>query len=76
MAAELDPADVARRLAILAASYVAETVEEGLARMRADMLSSDAFATGVAQRLEELRALDDLTRYLHDARPAMPPFEM
>jgi hypothetical protein len=30
-------------------------------------MAPDAFATGVAQRLEELRALDELTRYLHKA---------
>lgn len=65
MSRDIDPLVVARRLELLAAMYVPETVEEGFARMRADMLSADAFATGVAQRLEELRALDDLTRYLH-----------
>lgn len=65
MRAEIDAVQVAMRLAILAASYVPETVEEGFARMRADMLSEDAFVAGVARRLEELRALDELTRYLH-----------
>jgi hypothetical protein len=65
MARDLDPVAVARRLAALSALYVPETVEDGRARLRADMLSPDALATGVAQRLEELRALDDLTRYLH-----------
>ena len=60
----MDPELVARRLAALAEVYVAETVEEGRARLRADALAPDAFATGVARRLEELRALDDLTRYL------------
>lgn len=57
MARELEPAVVARRLALLAAIYVPETVEEGRARLR-------LFAAAVARRLEELRALDDLTRYL------------
>jgi hypothetical protein len=61
----MDPLAVAKRLATLAELYVAETVEEGFARMRRDMLSPEALASGVAQRLEELRALDDLTRYLH-----------
>jgi hypothetical protein len=69
MTRELDPAVVARRLAALAASYVPETVAEGRARLRADALSKDAFASGVAQRLEELRALDELSRYLHRAVP-------
>jgi hypothetical protein len=62
---ELDGATVARRLAKLAASYVAETVDEGRLRLRTEALAPDAFASGVAQRLEELRALDELTRYLH-----------
>lgn len=65
MRRELDPIDVEQRLATLATSYVAETVEEGRARLRADTGSPDAFVTRVAQRLEELRALDELTRYLH-----------
>lgn len=60
-----DPSVVARRLAELAAIYVPETVEAGRARLRADVMSSDAFATAVARRLDELRALDELTRYLH-----------
>ena len=65
MARDLDPAVVAARLATLAALYVPETVEEGRARLRADELAPDAFAAAVARRLDELRALDDLTRYLH-----------
>ena len=65
MAAEIDPEAVAKRLAILAELYVPETVQEGFARMRRDMLAPQALAAGVARRLEELRALDDLTRYLH-----------
>jgi hypothetical protein len=69
MRRELDPNVVARRLASLAAVYVPETVEEGRARLRAEALSRDAFATAVARRLEELRALDELGRYLHSSRP-------
>jgi len=65
MPRDLDPEAVARRLAVLAASYVAETVDEGRARLRAEALAPDALASGVAQRLEELRALDELTRHLH-----------
>ena len=64
---DLDPAKVAHRLESLAALYEPETVDEGRARLVADALSPDAFASGVAARLEELRALDDLTRYLHGA---------
>ena len=61
---DLDPAVVAHRLAALAASYVPEPVEAGRARLRADAMAPDAFPTAVARRLEELRALDELTRYL------------
>lgn len=67
MARELDPAAVARRLADLAAIYVPETVEEGRQRLRADALGPDALASGVARRLDELRALDELSRYLHNS---------
>ena len=68
MARDLAPAAVAQRLAALATLYVPETVEEGRARLRAIDSAPDAFATAVARRLDELRALDDLTRYLHAAR--------
>ena len=64
---ELDPAVVVARLAALAATYVAETVEAGRARLRAEADAPDAFATNVARRLDELRALDEMTRYLHSA---------
>lgn len=75
MARELEPEAVARRLATLATLYVAETVAEGRARLVASALAPDAFATNVARRLEELRALDALTRYLHQARPSRPSRE-
>lgn len=65
MVNNLDPARVAARLAILAGAYVPESVEEGRARLRADATSPDVLATTVARRLEELRALDELSRYLH-----------
>lgn len=68
MTSELDPCAVARRLAALAAAYVPETVDEGRARLRRDAMAPDAFAAQVARRLDELRALDELTRYLHAAR--------
>jgi hypothetical protein len=73
MRRELDPRDVARRLATLASLYEPETVEQGRARMRADLTAPDTFASAVARRLDELRALDDLARYLHvrvDLEPA------
>jgi hypothetical protein len=64
MRRELDPAAVQRMLAIVAESYVPETVEQGLARLRADARSPEAFRGAVERRLEELRALDDLARVI------------
>jgi hypothetical protein len=65
MRRELDPTAVARRLATLASLYVPESIDEGRARLRAELMAPDAFATAVARRLDELRALDDLVHYLH-----------
>jgi hypothetical protein len=65
MSHDLDPTIVRARLAALAALYVAETVEAGRARLRTEAASPIAFATHVARRLDELRALDELSRYLH-----------
>lgn len=62
---ELDPVLVVERLAALARLYVPETADEGRARLRAEAMAPDAFASAVARRLDELRALDELTRYLH-----------
>jgi hypothetical protein len=69
MVAELDPETVARRLATLARLYVPETPAEGRARLRRE-LSADprAFAARVERHLAELRALDELTRYLQAHR--------
>jgi hypothetical protein len=68
MKSELEPDVVARRLAALATLYVPETVAEGRERLRRDASSSDVLAVLVARRLDELRALDDLTRHLHAPR--------
>lgn len=65
MARELDQVGVERRLAVLREIFVAETVDEGRDRLRREASSKEVFAALVARRLEELRALDDLTRYLH-----------
>lgn len=68
----IDPDTVAARLAELSALYVPETVEQGRARLRAEAMAPDAIASTVAQRLEELRALDDLARYLeHGQRSSL-----
>lgn len=61
------PRSLAQRLAEISALYIPETVEEARARLRREELASDAFASAVARRLDELRALDELTRYLHSA---------
>lgn len=68
MTPELDPERVAERLSTVAALYVPETVQEGRARLIAEASAPDAFASVVEQRLEELRALDELWRFLQDRR--------
>jgi hypothetical protein len=67
MAHDLDRRAVQARLAALAAIYVPETRMQYLERRRAELHKSRAFASEVARRLDELRALDALTRYLHRA---------
>ena len=64
MTRKLDPAFVARGLQWLSDHFVAETVEEGRARLLRDAQSPDVFPGAVARRLEELRALDDLARVI------------
>lgn len=59
------PEDVAARLAELARVYVPETTNEARARLRREAMAPDAIVSTVAARLEELRALDELARYLH-----------
>jgi hypothetical protein len=63
------PAGVAGRLERLRALYVPERDEDARQRLaREARASSEPFAVGVARRLEELRALGDLTNYLHRGR--------
>ncbi len=64
MRREVDAVKVAANLARLRELYRAESVEEGRARL-VRTLPHEPFAAGVARRLRELRALDELTRYLH-----------
>jgi hypothetical protein len=71
MARELTASDVQRRLAILDRLYVPETVEEGRARLVADEMEPRTFALLVARRLEELRALEELVRYLRPLRETL-----
>ncbi len=71
----LDPVEVQKRLDELRRIYVAETRQEHEARLARDVprprqiTSADPeFAAAVQQRLGELHALCELTRYLHAAR--------
>ncbi len=60
------PPGVAQRLADLGALYVAESDKDARERLAAEMLprSEGTFASEVARRLAELRALCDLARHL------------
>jgi hypothetical protein len=63
------PAGVVERLERLRAIYVPEGDAE--ARQRLDQgsrASTEPFEVGVARRLEELRALSDLSSHLHRGR--------
>lgn len=69
MKRELDPSAVEARLAELAALYVPETIEEGQRRLERERPRvEEPFEQAVERRLEELRALDELARYLHQRR--------
>ena len=68
MKVDLAPEAVSARLALLRASYVPETLEQGRARM-AHRPEPEPFERGVARRLAELRALCELTKHLRSARP-------
>jgi hypothetical protein len=60
---ELDPAQVAARLAALRELYVPVYAAEAEVWMRGER-AVVPFAVAVAQRLAELRALDELDRHL------------
>jgi hypothetical protein len=68
MRREPTPVEVAARLAELGRIFVPETIREGRERLRRDAMSPEAIASTVHSRLEELRALDELSRYLHRRR--------
>lgn len=70
MSRELDPTEVARRLAELRARYRPETVEEGRRRLALERPRRDeTLAQTAARGLAELRALCDLAAHLQRARP-------
>jgi hypothetical protein len=74
MKRDLDPRLVAERLAALARLYVPETRAEGRERLAKERPPSrESFEEAVARRLGELRALDELTRYLHRGRLTARP---
>jgi hypothetical protein len=64
MRRELSPELVSARLATLRELYVPETLEEARARA-APVRAPESLEQGAARRLDELRALIDLTRHLH-----------
>jgi hypothetical protein len=67
---ELDPAEVAERLSTLRALYVPEGIEEARARLaREQPRSHESLEQVAARSLAELRALCELARVLHTARP-------
>jgi hypothetical protein len=70
MRRELDPREVAQRLSRLRALYVPETVEEARVRLAREQPRSRESLEQIAERsLAELRALCELARVLHTARP-------
>jgi hypothetical protein len=74
MRAELDPRSVAARLAELRTAYVPETIDDGQRRLAREQPRSQASIAEVAARsLSELRALCELARVLHQARPLDKP---
>lgn len=75
MMTEIDPMAAEQRLRELAQLYVAETVDEGRRRLAADQrlaaeqaAAREGFDAGAERRLQELRALCELTKALHAAR--------
>ncbi|MCC6621292.1 MAG: hypothetical protein IT385_08555 [Deltaproteobacteria bacterium] len=65
--APLDPRAVAERLEALRRLWVALDADEAR-RLMTPSPTAEPFAVAVARRLEELRALDALTRHLHSPR--------
>jgi hypothetical protein len=76
MSVPLDPEQVAERLEALRQLYVPVSIEEARAWLESERrppargTSADpAFAETVQRRLDELRALCELTQYLHAGAP-------
>ncbi len=64
---KLDAAEVAARLEELRRLYVPETIDEARIRLARER-PVEPFVIAATRRLRELRALDELTRYLHRKR--------
>lgn len=74
MTRDLSPTLVSKRLALLRDLYVPETEEQARLRLGPEARREIPFAEGVARRLAELRALCELTVYLHRGSvPRSPP---
>ena len=69
MAGELSSTAVAQRLRELRSSYRAPSDAEARAFLDAPEQRSTSFPERVGRRLQELRALQDLTDVLHRVRP-------
>ncbi|MBS2015654.1 MAG: hypothetical protein JST00_22390 [Deltaproteobacteria bacterium] len=71
MKSDLSPPSVAARLAELRTMARVENAEETRRRLAHEARQEVPFAIAVARRLAELRALLELTEYLHRAH--LPP---
>jgi hypothetical protein len=65
MRTRLAPVRVAERLSRLRALYVPESIEQARVRLEGERGARVPFPEAVARRLAELRALLELTSYLH-----------
>jgi hypothetical protein len=65
---DLSPDAVAERLGLLREVATLETIEETRTRLEAYRSPATPFAEAAGRRLAELRALCELTRYLHSRR--------
>jgi hypothetical protein len=73
MASEPSATQVLARLAELRRLYSPERLEDARQRLAAERpRRSEPFEVAVARSLEELRALCELTKYLHRAEPRDP----
>jgi hypothetical protein len=77
MSHDLSPTEVSKRLARLRDLYVPETEEQARQRLAPEARRDVPFAEAVTKRLAELRALCELTAYLHRgsvprSRPRIP----